>query len=713
MPRSVSSRAVAAASLALLAAYGAALCWDAFHRGVGIARFEPWPLGGSAGGAAAAVSPLLGLCLGWALPGLALTALVGVPASAAALLARAFALGVGYLVVLGLVHGVVAGHAPGRLTLVLLLAAPAALLWLRRPQDRVPTLPPLLALALMVVAAAPLWPKLAREGLNGDGTEAYELARSLDAHGLPYWDLETAEPPGRFGTPVVNPFLTHSYLTAAHMALLGRGELAARLPLLPAFVVGAIVAAGAARRVGVSGAAYVAGVTLSWLVWNAYWVGYEPSHTDLAEPAGTDMLTTALFLAGVAETARGWPALACLAYLLAGGVLYSAPVLAVLFLAALWRLAPARDGRALGLFLGAGSLALLLALAYGVSTGQIDTWIARVWTEYSLDLTDPGRRVASSEVLLPLLLATGGLPVLAAARWSRLTPVSRALLVTAGGYLALVLAHSYKNLHYLAPLPFLLVAPALDAATRSLRLAALSVVAGGLLLAWPDTREIRRDNLELGRLSCVDGLSYEEASLAGGIVYDAFSPPGPTADRYAVGKHTFVRYALDLGGGDCVFRLGHAAPEGFTRVAGDAGVGFYVRDVETWARWRLRVPAVPRSWLFPRIQPPPLPELPDAWPRRVALDETPGSALVIGGPEPHRARLLVPCSGNGPARVGLDGGPVVAILVDGRSAAFEVESGVLSAGADACRAGYQVLELEAAPGAGIAPRWLERPRTGR
>jgi hypothetical protein len=56
---------------------------------------------------------------------------------------------------------------------------------------------------------------------------------------------------------------------------------------------------------------------------------------------------------------------------------------------------------------------------------------------------------------------------------------------------------------------------------------------------------------------------------------------------------------------------------------------------------------------------------------------------------------------------------VVAILVDGRSAAFEVESGVLSAGADAWRAGYQVLELEAAPGAGIAPRWLERPRTGR
>ena len=48
----------------------------------------------------------------------------------------------------------------------------------------------------MVVLTFALWPKLAHEGLNGDGTEAYELARSLGQNRLPRWDLERWAPPG-------------------------------------------------------------------------------------------------------------------------------------------------------------------------------------------------------------------------------------------------------------------------------------------------------------------------------------------------------------------------------------------------------------------------------------------------------------------------------------------------------------------------------------
>ena len=62
---------------------------------------------------------------------------------------------------------------------------------------------------------------------NGDGTEFDEIAWSLHDHFLPYWEIE---PVGQHGTFVANPTVTNSYWTFAMHVLLGRGELATRLP---------------------------------------------------------------------------------------------------------------------------------------------------------------------------------------------------------------------------------------------------------------------------------------------------------------------------------------------------------------------------------------------------------------------------------------------------------------------------------------------------
>jgi hypothetical protein len=554
--------------------------------------------------------------------------------------------------VTGLGHAVLAGHAPHRWALLGLLGVPSVVLLgktLKRPAGPAngSQRDAMLATTLLAIVALTgiLFPKLAREGLNGDGTEAYELARSLEEHPVPRWDLERWEGPGRFGTPAVNPLLTHSYLAWAGMAVMGRGELAARLPLVPALVIAVVVAGSLASRRGRSGWAYLAAVAALYLLWNAYYVGYEPPFTDLAEPAGTDTLMVALWLAGFAEVLAGAEWIGALSFVLAALVLYSAPVLTVPALAALGLYG--RRWRPLLLYCGAGALAAGAALAYGAASGDLADWARQVRSEYWYDLVDQARRSPTGRFAGLLVLLTGGLPLVAVARWRRLSASSRALLCAAGLYLAVALVSSYKNLHYLAPLPFLLVAPALESAGPRWRAAATAIVAAAFLLSWPTPTAIHRETVELGRQSCVDGLGYEAASLAGDVVYRAFAPTGQ-AERFAVGKHTFVRYALERGGGGCALRLSPARDDDWIPVAGQ-DVTLAVRDAGAYAGWRLRRPPVPTSALFPRVDPTPLPLIAQAWPTAIDLGRPPGNALVIEDFDPRdatraRARLLLPLS---------------------------------------------------------------------
>jgi hypothetical protein len=444
---------------------------------------EAFPLGAgtSQTGLFLAVTSLsLGLALGWGVPGLSLAYLTDRSLRGPSLLARSLGLGVGYILLTGLGYATVAGHAPGRGMLIGLLAVPPLVLLGKvlgpamRPANGSQR-DPILAMSVLAMVALTGMPKLAREGLNGDGTEAYEIARSLEAHPVPHWDLERWEGPGRFGTPAVNPFLTNAYLTWAEMAVMGRGELAARLPFVPALVIALVLAGGLASRPGRSGWAYLSAVGALYLLWNAYYVGYEPPFTDLAEPAATDTLMVALWLAGFTEVAAGAEWLGVSWLVLAAGVLYSAPVLTVPALAGLG--AQSRRWRPLLIWCAAAALATVVALAYGAASGDLRDWVRQVRSEYWYDLVDQSRRSSTGRFAGQLLLLTGGLPLLAVFQWRRLSATSRALLCAAGLYLAIAFLSSYKNLHYLAPLPFLLVPSALEASSPRWRAAATAVVA--------------------------------------------------------------------------------------------------------------------------------------------------------------------------------------------------------------------------------------------
>lgn len=719
-------------SLALLGGYAVGVALAAGASGVAFDAVTPWPLGGGPGTGGLSlrgISLLLGLGLGWGVPGLSLALLSDVDLRGSALLGRALGLGCGYVLVTGLGHAALTGHAPGRLALLLLLALPPALSTLRRgTREPIDLMLPALA-ALMIALSGLLWGKLHREAMNGDGTEAYELARSLDSHPAPYWDLERWEGPGKFGTPAVNPFVTNSFLVNAQMALLGRGELAARLPLVPVAVLCGVLGAGRLLRASGSGAAYAAVASVLFLLWNSYYVGYEPPFTDLAEPAFTDTFMTALWLAGFGEVAAGSTFFGIAFLVLASGVLYSAPVLATAALSVLaFRNEAGR--RAVRYWLAAVVLAGALALAYGIASGNAADWFRQVKSEYWHDLVEQGRRTASLPILVQFVLMTGALPLVAALRWRSLSAPSLALVATGATYLAIVLASSYKNLHYLAPLPFLLMTPALEASGIRARVGAMGLILVSLALSWPDDRSIHRETAALGQASCVEGMTYEEASLGADAVYDAFDRPGH-AGRLAVGKHSFVRYALELGGGiGCTIRLARAPREGWTVVAGEGSAGgasVSVRDVDAYVRWRFSVPPVSSSWLFPRRAPASLPVAARRWIGQTTLASEPGAALVLNGFD-HRApegggvvrpllrmdgpyaRLLVPAPAGTTVvleAISSEPGATLGLRVNGADAGDVAVAGgfrrvTLPSGAPSWRDGWNVIEL-LARGAAAGP----------
>jgi len=654
------ARSWSAVSLALLTLYAALVAVEAQRRGLAFDAVEPWPLGGPHPDPALGLTSLaLGLGLGWAVPGLSLALLSAPGIRGARLLARGFGLGVGYLLVAGLAVALLTGGAPTRTALLALLSLPALAALGRSEESHLSLADWTLVAAVlsMILVTAWLWPKLADEGLNGDGTEAYELARSLAENALPRWDLERPGGPGAYGHPAVNPFLTNSYLLHAQMRVLGRGELAARSSLPAALVAAAVLAGALCARRGVSAWVYLGALAGVSLLWNAYYVGYEPAVADLAEPAATDLLMTALWLCGAVEIASGSVAPGVAFLLLASGVLYSAPLLASVALGALASTGEPRGRRALALWLGGLTLTGLMALSAGIATRSWPDWIRQVRSEYWQDVVDTARVVPTVPLLGRLVLMTGALPLIAAGRFRRITPVPRALLVAAGFYTVLVAAGHSKNLHYLAPLPFLLAPAALEASGPRLRMAASVLLAAVFALSWPSPRGIHRENVDLGERSCLDGVDVETAALGGDVLYSAFGRPSSSA-RFAVGKHTFVRYAVERGGRDCAFRLSTEEREGWVTVAGSA-LTFSVRDVEEYVRWRFGQPAVPSSPLFPRPPQSPLPLDPASWVGRHILGERRGAALLLGGFSPlessdpgnppvyasvrsERPRLLVP-----------------------------------------------------------------------
>jgi len=707
-------------SLALLGAYVTVLAWSNGSV-TGISRVQPFDLGALEHRSAAlqSISLLLGLAFGWGVPGVSLALLFAPELRGARLLSRSLGFGIGYVFLTGLGWASMTGHAPDRLTLLVATAAPSVWLVIRsRADDRVRRETTVVApLVAMMLIAGLLWPKVRYEALSGDGTEVYELSRSLDASPLPKWEMETDR--DRFGTPATVPYFTGAYLAHGVMTLLGKSEVAVRLPFVSSLVVVAVTALGLVttrRRVDWL---YAAGVGAVYLVWNAYFVGYE-APIDLAEPAGTDALTIALWLAGFAELIGGSLTLGVVFLVLASGTTHAATVLSVFALAALWWFDRDRGRAALARATIAAALVVPVVLMFAWRSGDLQDWVRQFQSEYWEDLVAPGRRVAALPLVGQLLLMTGLLPLLIPLFRSRLSLASRVLSVTAVAYLAVVLAGSYKNLHYLMPLPWLLLPAAIEAASPGFRVLAASSLAGVLALSWPIERAIRREPIALGLQTCIQGLPYEVAAMRLSGLYDALDWPA-TGRRFGVGKHTFVRYGVELGGADCVLGLSMTAPPGAI-VLVEGPPALWTTDPNRYAGWRLRAQMpMPSSSIFPRLRvDPPAGSDPATWPRRVRVVESAGRSLLISGfgsgegetvEVRESARLLVPLAGNHSSiglrihsaretmiRVVINGIPAPDVRIEPEVAEVMV--------AGAWRTGWNVLEMGGA--AGTRLEWVDR-----
>jgi hypothetical protein len=640
MPRAgLSTRGCGIASLALLAAYAASIALLARASGRPFGELELFPLGGGGddgGWLAGALGLGLVLALGWGVPGLSLALLAPKPPDAFGLLPRAFGLGFGYIVLIGIAYGALFGHAPPLAILLILLALPPAALALRA-RAGAPSLvgaPTVIiaAFVAMTALAAVLWPHLGGAALSGDGAEVYELARSLEHHALPRWDLEEAEPHGRFGTPMVVPFFTGAYFTSAGMTILGRGELAARLPFVVALVVVLVTTIGLVPRRSRGAWTYAGAVTCVFALWSTFHMTHEPAFPDLAAPAASDALTIALWLAGFREMVNGSPWLAAGFLALAAGVTFAAPVLAIIAIVLLCVHRPVLGAGAARAAAIVAVNALVFVAWLGWQGGDLHEWVRQIREEHVLDYTRGSGRRESAIHAGRLLLMTGGLPLAALFAWGRLGVASRVLFLTGTVYLVVLFVSGQRSLHHLAPLPWLFMPAAIEAATGRWRVLAYGAAAALVVtfaLSWPGDRTVNTATIALGRESRITGLDYEAAALAAGGVYEVLAPPPGTA-RLAVSKHAFVRYALDLGGTEGVLGLSPEPPVGAIPLA-NATASIWTTDVDRYAKWRFHQPSVPASWLFPAGTRPGYPRSAAAWMGRLDLREEPARALPISG----------------------------------------------------------------------------------
>ena len=279
-----------------------------------------------------------------------------------------------------------------------------------------------MAVGLVAILAgiAILFPEQFTQCFNEDGTETYELARSLRDHFLPYWELETWDPipGGRMGTVVVNPSLVNSYWTCALATLLGDGEAATRLPY---WIWWAGIFLVSFRQIRQTGGAWWCSVPLALLMFLVavlftFYVGYNPYMADIANPGVPDALFTLCLLLSfdcLREKDRwGW----AIAMLLASLVLYAGPVLLVLTLATAWWWKPIdrretlRFGR---LALGLLAAAAAFYAAWGWWDGSLRYWLDTLDIEYVQHyLADVPRWTSGPLFFGYFVLGSGGVAVL-------------------------------------------------------------------------------------------------------------------------------------------------------------------------------------------------------------------------------------------------------------------------------------------------------------
>ncbi len=405
---------------------------------------------------------------------------------------------------------------------------------------------------------------------NGDGTEAYELARSLRYHLLPYWEIEPVE---RFGTPIVYPALICSYWNFALQLLLAQSEVATRLSYwvwwLGVFAVALHMTgdrdAPPDRSRNWRAALTLALAGLLWCLWYTFYGGHYPYMADLACPGIPDALFTLLLLLALdclrQEDLTGWAVMMTLASL----VIYAGVVMLVLtaMAALLWR--PVPRGRMLRAALGGMGLLSAVAcfyLAWGWREGSLAAWRATLQEEYFADFFAPagpsGSRLwfacyfllgcgvtAAIGLVLPFLRRAQADPGNREIAWER-TVATVTLL-----YLLIVLRSEARNLHYLGPLlpiPVVLWLRSGQKATHRFQLSAAwavpSSAAVGLLaciyLCWPVSRPVFTLNRQLGALTTFQTDSYPQACRWSKLIHPLYQRG---LISWMVGPQTWLGYS--------------------------------------------------------------------------------------------------------------------------------------------------------------------------
>ena len=411
----------------------------------------------------------------------------------------------------------------------------------------------LVGLLTVLLAITVFFPEQFVQCFSEDGTETYEVARSLRSHFLPYWELETWQstaarpgqpiPESRMGTVVVNPSLVNSYWTCGLQTLLGDGELATRLPYwvwwLAIFAVSYRLVQ---PRLGKGSWLAAAGLGLTVFLISVlftFYVGYNPYMADLANPGVPDALFTLLVLLAFdclrQQDRWGW----VISMTLASLVLYAGVVLLVLTLASacLWQPIERRETLRWGL--RAGGLLLAVAafyLGFGWLDGSLPCWVDTLDIEYVNDyLAAPAQSNAAwSPVLFHLssallffcyfLLCCGGAAAIGLVWAFRRDAWQRTVATTALLYLLIVLGSGFKNLHYLGPLlpiPAILFLTAHNDGETLGRRPRYPVVLGSVVLCislvlciwlcWPAERATFVLNRELGMRTTITTRSYSTA----------------------------------------------------------------------------------------------------------------------------------------------------------------------------------------------------------
>lgn len=434
---------------------------------------------------------------------------------------------------------------------------------------------------------------------EGDGTETYELARSLGQNFLPYWEIDAVQ---RFGNPIAHPGMSDSYWTFAMQVLLGQGEFSTRLVYwvwwLGVFAVALEMSQPGTGRLAESALPQLGGTAglpssdhfallgkpgtmgtwsvapaveprLDWRgaiplaltvflgsIWYTFYTGYDPTMTDLAGPGTPDAMLILLVLLALNCLRQGDLAGWAVTLGVCSLTSYAGPVMFGLITASalVWQPVPWR--RMLRGALGAGLLLAGIVAAYiawGWSNGCLSAWWQTLTHESFEGYYLPIHPTASGpDYLLYFLLAAGGLPVL-----GLLMPFlpreeddstdlawRQTVAMVVMGYMIIILGARSRNLHYLGPLMPIPLILWLQAGRRISPWARVSVATASLavciVLCWPPLRPQFTLNRELGEATTFQTDSYEEAVRMAPLVH---SLRQRDLISWQIGPHTWVLYS--------------------------------------------------------------------------------------------------------------------------------------------------------------------------